>query len=787
MAKSLKDLLGEFKFQNETFNPRNVTPDMLSSKEIAREVNIKGLSVSGVKIPYDKQYSLLTNNIVDIYGADAPRILLRGAVDLNKATKKIVNRAARIAGGIFGNNNAVGSFVRNSITGLVSVKQPSDTISGNSTENGLYSDILNARVDNSKNPITGLLTQFKTPSQFKAAVGDISNGKVKIGGAVVNELTNLSFKGLGWAAAKIGLGKQDAGKTKSLSQTLTDSTNSNLASVARFPSIFAESKAKINKEDKPTGIVIGQDQFAKLQDFPNMYDDSPIKTALTTDGAVRNIRTSTGLAENYDDYLTRNPSEKSNFVRVDRFNTRAGEMTQDSQLGFNPNSVITVNRAQSFRGIYNNYQLAKTSGTTLNVGEGSSASFTDRMEGITKSDSDTFLLVKSSTADEDFIYKIPDIISEGKPKRFSEKVLDPSGQKINYYLFGGYSNRKAKTIKGDHRLKSLNTFKEEKGDDKKDLITISMNGIALMSNITGLTDTPTPSWGEAKGIGSPYKFYFYESFEREISFKAQIYATSERNLPLVWKKANQIMKLTDGQANGSKGIKGNIITLKIGDIINCSAGFLTSCTLSVPDISPWEIQEGKQAPFVCELDITYKVIHANNNLYDDLKTEDNPLFIEDKSKSPGAPSEPSLEEKLETLKRKTIERKRAEEADLMKLEAGMALDAETQNFIDTENREYLRSAIKNTRIKGDTADLLNSNINFSDFGQEAGLVSQQTSFVNDAVRNAIQTRQGELLNESFGPVAFDASINAISGQNVDDIVRRAINNRTSTSALGGAN
>jgi hypothetical protein len=785
MAKSLKDLLGEFKFQNETFNPRNVTPDMLSSKEIAREVNISGLSVSGVKLPYDKQYSLLTNNIVDIYGADAPRILLRGTVDTKKATKKIVNRAARIAGGIFGNNNAVGSFVRNSITGLVSVKQPSDTISGNSTENGLYSDILNARINNSQNPITGLLTQFKTPSQFKAAVGDISNGKVKIGGAVIDELTNLSFKGLGWAAAKIGLGKQDAGKTKSLSQTLRDSTNSNLASVARFPSVFAESKAKINKEDKPTGIVIGQDQFAKLQDFPNMYDDSPIKTALTIDGAVRNIRTSTGLAENYDDYLTKNPSEKSNFVQIDRFNSKAGEMPQDSQLGFNPNSVLTVNRSQSFRSIFNNYQLSKTTRTNpLNVGRGSSASFTDRMEGISKSDTDTFLLVKSSTADTDFIYKIPDIISEGKPKRFSEKVLDPSGVNINYYLFGGYSDRKAKPIKGDHRLKSDTTLFPKILGGGLDLITISMNGNALMSNITSLTDTPTPSWGEAKGIGSPYKFYFYESFEREISFKAQIYASSEKTLPAVWAKANQIMKLTNGQANGSKGIKGNIISLKIGDIINCTSGFLTSCTLSVPDISPWEIEKGKQAPFVCELDITYKVIYTKNDLYDNLATGENALFKEANSKSPGSIPPPPIEQKLQELNRKTIERKRAEEADLMKLEAGMQLDAETQNFIDTENSEYLRSAIKNTRIKGDTADLLNSNI---DFGEEAGVVSQQTSFVNDAVRNAIQTRQGELLNESFGPVAFDASINAISGQNVDDIVRRAINNRTSTSALGGAN
>jgi hypothetical protein len=557
--------------------------------------------------------------------------------------------------------------------------------------------------------------------------------------------------------------------------------------VARFPSVFAESKAKINKEDKPTGIVIGQDQFSKLADFPSMYDDSPIKTGLTLDGAVRNVQTSTGLTENYNDYLTRNPDEKSNFVSIDRFNSKAGEMPQDSKLGFNQNWILTVNRSQNFRSIFNNYQLSKTTRTNpLNVGEGSSASFTDRMEGISKSDRDTFLLVKSSTADGDFIYKIPDIISEGKPKRFSEKVLDPTGKNINYYLFGGYSDRKAKPIKGDHRLKSDAVLES----NKLDLITISMNEIALMSNITGLTDTATPSFGSVKGIGSPYSFYFYESFEREISFKVQIYASSEKTLPKVWEKVDKIMSLTKGKAQGQLGIQGNIIKLRIGDIIKGSDGngvygFISSCAMNVPDISPWETYDGKQAPFVCELNISFTVIHVTNqSFYDGISDKDNPLFTEDKSKSPGSVPEDPIEVKLEKLQQKVLERKRAEEADLIKLDAGMALDAETQTFLNTQNNEYLRGAIKTARIKSDTADLLNSNI---DFGEEAGVVSQQTSFVNDAVRNAIQTRQGELLNESFGPVAFDASINAISGQNVDDIVRRAINNRTSTSALGGAN
>ena len=722
MGKSLKDLLLGFQFQDEQLNPRNVTPDMLSSKEKPqaltvispftipkgtlgwntrelKDIKVNGLTIEGVKLPHDRQYTLLTNRIGEIYGADAPRILLRGKVDTKKATKKIVNRVARIAGGIFGNKNAVGSFVRNSITGLVSVKQPSDTISGKSTENGLYSDIINGRVDNSINPITGLLTQFRTPSQFKAAIGEFGNGQVKIGGAVVDELTNLSFRGLGWAASKIGLGKQDSGKTKSLSQTLRDSTTS-LNSVARFPSVFAESKAKINKEDKPTGIVIGQDQFVKLQDFPNMYDDSPVKTGLTLDGLQYNPYVNMLPGTMTDDYLTKNPSEKSNFVPADRFgrfNTRAGEMPQDSRLGFNPNSVLFVNRSQSFTGIFNNYQLAKASETTLNSGiesNGNTFSFSPILranvpDSPATTNTDSFLLVKNGIYDEDFIYKTPDIISKGKPKRFSEKVVGIFGLP-NYYLFGGYSDRKATPIKGDHRLKSNIPLEQNKSQD---LILISIDGNAMMANITGLTDTATPSWGDVQGIGSPYKFYFYESFEREISFKAQIYATSEKTLPLVWKKANEIMKLTSGKAQGQLGIQGKVVKMRIGDILKAKDGngiwgFLSSCTMTVPDISPWEIELGKQAPFVCELDISFKVIHTKEqDFYDTLSDKENPLFKESDSKYPRkSPPKPVPFVKSE---------RQLDTEELVKLEDDLALDSLSQLEVGLQQDIFVSNVVGN--------------------------------------------------------------------------------------------
>jgi len=592
----MQDLLNEFNFQDKEFNPRSVTKDMLSSKETAQKtqpIKILGLEIEGVTLPYDRQYTRLTQDVRTIYGLDAPRILLRGAVDTNKVTKKVVNRAARIAGGLFGNNSGVGTFVRNSISSLVSVKQPSDTISGNNTENGLYAAMEKGNVNNSKNPITSLLSQYRTPSQFKEAVGDINNGEVKIGGAIVDQLTNSAFKGLGWVASKIGIGKQDSGKSNSLKNSLKSFTDSQ--SVSRFPSTFAINAAKLNKQEKPTGVVVGQEQFIRSGDYPNMYDD--LKTNIQIDGINFNPQTYSFTGNSTTDYLGKNASEASKFVIGNAVASGVeGELLGYTDLGFNSNDNVKGFRSQTFvEGLYNSYKLedANLTGMKNNLGG--------------------FLIVKDG---DKGIYKISDIVKAGEPIRFSDKATDSVfGMIPNVQFFGGYKNKKAKLFKGDHRLKSLGALRTtdiEIGEGESDLIKIRF-GIDgkytyLLSNITGFTDTPTPTWGEVKPIGSPYKFYFYESFEREVSFKTQIYASSQEELSLVWIKANSIMKLTNGTSGGVEGIKGKVCSLRIGDMFDSNKGFITNCTLTVPDISPWEIKDGSQYPFVCELDITYKVI-----------------------------------------------------------------------------------------------------------------------------------------------------------------------------------
>ena len=146
------------------------------------------------------------------------------------------------------------------------------------------------------------------------------------------------------------------------------------------------------------------------------------------------------------------------------------------------------------------------------------------------------------------------------------------------------------------------------GVDPYDRIKFSIGGIYLLGTLTGISDNTTPTWTDVKAVGSGFKFYLYDAWEREISFKFQMYAESETELGLIWDKAEKIKKFTLPTNNGINGVFGKLIKLDIGNLINEDYGFLTQANLSVVDDSPWEITTGLQKPFIYEMDITYKVI-----------------------------------------------------------------------------------------------------------------------------------------------------------------------------------
>lgn len=560
MGKSMQDLLNEFNFQDKKFNPRNVKADMLSPSPDDRFANDV------------KQLSNLLKNSPNIYGKDIVRITTQGKVDTKKVTKaalKVTGNLIQSGLGLFGKiGKAAGSAINDTLNTTQHPLLPSDLVVGNNvTDGGLYSKLAAGNVNNQKTAVGNFLSGVATPQQFKQNIGP----------AVVGALSSIALKGLGKLASKLSIA--------SAASNLGKNSPLNIGGIAgvygldpKFPSTQINTQ-DILKERK--GIATNQQQLVRNAGFIDNYEGSNIPNNIEINGSKL---PSTGVTA--DEYLNSYKEETTTFSTGS-----VGGMQQYTDLGFNSNDNIGIGvRRQSFtEGLLNPYKLEDAKRTT---------------NGNTL---DGFLIVKDGV---NGVYKVTDIVKEGKPKRFSDKASVFGLPNVSF--FGGYSNRKADDINkilGDHREASERVL-----DGKSDLIGIRIGEFYLMANITGLTDTPTPSYGEAKPIGSPYKFYFYESFEREISFKAQLYAMSESALPKVWQKANNIMELTKGVGGSAGGIRGSIIPLKIGNILNITNGFITSCTMTVPDISPWEIKNGSQAPFVCELDIIYKVIQNTNDV-----------------------------------------------------------------------------------------------------------------------------------------------------------------------------
>ena len=569
----MQELLNEFNFQDKKFNPRNVKADMLSPSPDDRFANDV------------KQLSNLVKNSPNIYGKDIVRITTQGKVDTKKVTKaalKVTGNLIQSGLGLFGKiGKAAGSAINDTLNTTQHPLLPSDLVVGNNvTDGGLYAKLAAGNVNNQKTAVGNFLSGVATPQQFKQNIGP----------AAVSALSSIALKGLGKLASKLSIA--------SAASNLGKNSPLNIGGIAgvygldpKFPSTQINTQ-DILKERK--GIATNQQQLVRNAGFIDNYEGSNIPNNIEINGSKL---PSTGVTA--DEYLNSYKEETTTFSTGS-----VGGMQQYPDLGFNSNDNIGIGvRRQSFtEGLLNPYKLEDAKRTTQGA----------KLDG--------FLIVKDGV---NSVYKVTDIVKEGKPIRFSDRAS--FFDKPNVSFFGGYSNRKADDINkilGDHRKLS-----EKVLDGKTDLITIKIGDIFLMANITGLTDTPTPTWGEAKPIGSPYKFYFYESFEREISFKAQLYAMSEATLPKVWKKANNIMNLTKGVGGDAGGIRGNIISLKIGDMINSPKGFITLCTLSVPDVSPWEIKNGSQAPFVCELDITYKVIQ-NTNLASFYNLPANPKYKE---------------------------------------------------------------------------------------------------------------------------------------------------------------
>jgi hypothetical protein len=602
----MQDLLDEFNFKDKKFNPRNVKSDMLSPKPNDRFTNDV------------KQLKNLVQNIPTIYGTDSVRILTQGKVD----TKKLKQKSLKVAGnliekgfGVFGNaGKSVGNLVNNKLNETIKPQLPSDLIEGTSTTKGLYTDMLTGGVDNSKTAVGNFLSSFATPDQFTRNIGP----------AATSVISDFASKKIGGVASQLGIAKDGAQEPTLLGGIVGGIERQQTI----YPSIYVDGlvnsttiKYNFDKSNTYTnpqnGLNFNQSQFARKQNIGQIYDGDLSGVTSNNPGVPRHLRGN--LVENIN-------AESIIYKAVGKpiYNTNLiYTFTKKKDFLVDTKDIASANDLDN---------LAKNRADTTNVSNlgFNSPKAGNITQGIntyrTQTDTDGLLNVTSSPigSGNNGDYKIVDIISTNKPKRFSETAYDSQGN-ANTKRFGGYNNRIGNDLAGKINKEHRDLSKKALNDTGYDLIHISFkygkSEIRLMATLTGLTDTPTANWNDVKAIGSPYKFYFYDSFEREISFKCQLYATNEEELKTLWEKVNSLLKLSKPAGFGSaRGTVGKLISLKIGSIINITSGFLTNCTMTVPDNSPWEIKTNSQAPFMCELDFSYKAVTLGGELYTGIAT-----------------------------------------------------------------------------------------------------------------------------------------------------------------------
>jgi hypothetical protein len=122
--------------------------------------------------------------------------------------------------------------------------------------------------------------------------------------------------------------------------------------------------------------------------------------------------------------------------------------------------------------------------------------------------------------------------------------------------------------------------------------------INFRAYIEGLSDAYKAEWGTQKYMGRGENFYFYNGFDREISFKFQVPVLSKYEQKSVYSKLNYLASLCAPDYSQGGFMRGNIIKLTIGDYIIDTPGIFSGITYAVNDDAGWDIARDNKGQLI---------------------------------------------------------------------------------------------------------------------------------------------------------------------------------------------
>lgn len=108
--------------------------------------------------------------------------------------------------------------------------------------------------------------------------------------------------------------------------------------------------------------------------------------------------------------------------------------------------------------------------------------------------------------------------------------------------------------------------------------------------LNGITDGYTAEWKGSKYIGRGEDFYTYGGFDRKVSLSWTVAAQSKAELMVMYKKLNFLSSICMPDYNDAGYMRGNVVTLTVGDYFHEQPGIITGFSYEMnDDNATWEI------------------------------------------------------------------------------------------------------------------------------------------------------------------------------------------------------
>ena len=111
--------------------------------------------------------------------------------------------------------------------------------------------------------------------------------------------------------------------------------------------------------------------------------------------------------------------------------------------------------------------------------------------------------------------------------------------------------------------------------------------------LTQFSDSTDASWSDIKYAGRGERFYIYDGFTRKIQIGFKVAALSAVEMEPMYKKLNFLMSNLMPDYGGNIYMKGPLVKMTVGNWIENQTGILNSLSYTIPNDSPWEINENE--------------------------------------------------------------------------------------------------------------------------------------------------------------------------------------------------